>query len=318
MLILSFERLGAVNRQPNLSKSISWLNSQLKADVAVYQSLDEMRVVTSRYPVLPYCRRLALPKRMGVYNGLNCVPFCFDPYRDLFHDYGFPYVELTDEDIRAGALSDMDVLVVPGGPDAGESYYAGLGDKGQQEVKDFVARGGGYRGSCAGAYFPLTARSGSPAQRMWLNIVSATDPAGLDYWRTGTGFVRVALNTSTRSPMLFGLGYGEPSTVDVIYWEGPAFHGLDDQTRVLATYQELVGSGDQMPKWQVNHNQCASDALAWSNPLTQERFDTHLQRVPAAIETHYGKGRLVLYSFHPEFGSPSGPVVLKSCPSVYY
>jgi hypothetical protein len=87
-----------------------------------------------------------------------------------------------------------------------------------EQIIEFVQGGGKYLGSCAGAYFPLTARPSSPETRMWLYLLPATDSTGLDYWRTGTGFVRIMLSADNH-PTLNGLSYGNPSTLDVIYWD---------------------------------------------------------------------------------------------------
>ena len=61
---------------------------------------------------------------------------------------------IGSEEIDAGALSQFNVVLFPGGSSTrqGES----LGDFNRQEVRSFVERGGGYVGICAGAY-PATA-----------------------------------------------------------------------------------------------------------------------------------------------------------------
>src|SRR4051794_6360903 len=53
-------------------------------------------------------------------------------------------------DIRAGVLSDIDVLLHPGGSGGGQGKA--LEDGGRDKVRDFVQKGGGYVGICAGAY----------------------------------------------------------------------------------------------------------------------------------------------------------------------
>ncbi|HUW65325.1 MAG TPA: BPL-N domain-containing protein [Spirochaetia bacterium] len=335
MQLLSLERLGAANRQTSFVSAFNWVNGLIKHGIPVYQSIYNIFIETSRYPeghifpagtllldtdedqptnlvidgiskfelVASSFRKLALPNRIGIYNGLNSAPFCFDPYKKLLDTYGIAATELRDQDIREGALEKCDLLIVPGGPDAGESYYAGLGQKGMDAIAQFLVKGGTFLGSCAGAYLPLTPRSDSPEDRMWLNVVPATDLSGLDYWRTGAGFVRISLEIADH-PAAFGLAYGHPSTIDVIYWEGPVFHTTSDNIRVLARFREFLSSGAQKPECPLSGNQCATDCLAWSNPLTRKRFNEHMKDLPAAIEASWGDGRLILFSFHPEFGSP--------------
>jgi glutamine amidotransferase-like uncharacterized protein len=337
MQILSLERLGGVNRQPNLPDALCWLHDLVRKRVPVYQCIEDVKAETRDFPeghLYPAgtmlvdcdeaappsfitdklltkdlnasaCRRLKLPNKLAVYNGLNSIEYFFKPYRDLLNIFSLPYVEANDGAIREGMLEKCDLLIVPGGPDAGESYYAGLGDKGMHSIIKFLENGGKFLSSCAGAYFPLTARQNSPEQRMWLNVVGATDPTGLDYAQRGAGFVRVDL-CAADSPVLYGIAYGLPSSIDVIYWEGPVFHLNDPSVRILATFQSFLASGAEFPKW-LAENQYASDALVYANPLTRQRFDKHLLNMPAALEARYGHGRMIMYSFHPEFGAPTVP-----------
>ncbi|PWI56698.1 BPL-N domain-containing protein, partial [Sulfoacidibacillus thermotolerans] len=198
-------------------------------------------------------------------------------------------------------------LLEPPGFSHGEVQYAGLGDRGLEKIRSFIERGGGYLGSCAGAYLPLTARPNTPEAHMWLNIVPATDLSGLNYWRTGTGFVRIAL-TQEHSSYFMGLQCGPDTPLDVIYWEGPIFR-LDSEAnlRVLAVYDEFLSSGAAVHQWEPVENDCATDSLHWNNPLTQERFLRFMKNQPAVIEMRYGHGTLILFSFHPEFGFPQAP-----------
>ena len=52
--------------------------------------------------------------------------------------------------VRAGALRTADVLVMPGGSSSAEA--ADLGAKGQAELRRFIEEGGSYIGTCAGAF----------------------------------------------------------------------------------------------------------------------------------------------------------------------
>lgn len=55
---------------------------------------------------------------------------------------------LDGEMIRAGGLEGLDVLVMPGGSSMTE--YETLGTNGVAKMKDFIRKGGGYIGTCAG------------------------------------------------------------------------------------------------------------------------------------------------------------------------
>ena len=57
---------------------------------------------------------------------------------------------LKGADIANGGLQGYDLVMFTGG--SGSAEAAGLGEKGREEVRDFVRHGGGYVGICAGAY----------------------------------------------------------------------------------------------------------------------------------------------------------------------
>ena len=62
-----------------------------------------------------------------------------------------PQLELhgvTGEDVRAGKLEGMDVLVMPGG--LSSRQYKSLREEGARKVREFVRSGGAYIGTCAG------------------------------------------------------------------------------------------------------------------------------------------------------------------------
>src|SRR3989339_1701214 len=56
------------------------------------------------------------------------------------------------DDVFSGGLNPAsDVLIVPGGKDL--NYCKDLNGKGTKIIREFVHKGGGYLGLCAGAYF---------------------------------------------------------------------------------------------------------------------------------------------------------------------
>lgn len=215
---------------------------------------------------------------------------------------------VTDADVRAGKLQEFDVLMVPGSPDAGECYYAGLGDKGYDAIRSFVADHGHYLGICGGAYLPLTSyHSRNP---YWLNLVEATDTEDLDYWRAGSGFVRCRLDDAEH-PIFSAVGLGSSPTVNIVFWEGPAITPMGANVRPLAHFERLLASGKDplKPHWDLLDNEMAREAVSgWYNCLSQELFDKLLLNKCAFAEASYGKNKLLLYSPHPEMGNlGSGP-----------
>ncbi|MFS0576659.1 BPL-N domain-containing protein [Sporosarcina sp. 179-K 3D1 HS] len=330
--VVPMTRLGQESYQPSRSSIYKQLNRILSEGKEVHQVRRKTRFATERFPEghlffpgtilvqdedeisgakvdrlesvsLNGLSQMKLMRKIAFLDGQNCASFCSDPFRHFFSAYGLAVDWLSDMDIRQGKLKDYDLLIVPGGPDAGESYYEGLGEKGYEEIRNFVQRGGMYLGSCAGSYFPLSAKQGTVQADVWLHMIEATDESGLDYWRTGTGFVRIEFE-DVDHPIAMSLALGEPSTMDVIYWEGPAFSMLENSNvQVIARYKDFLASGASMPSWSLENNQIARDAMEWSNPLTRERFDHHLKGYPAIVEASYGKGHMVLLSPHAEFGT---------------
>ncbi|WP_391204133.1 BPL-N domain-containing protein [Psychrobacillus sp. L4] len=352
--ILPMTRLGLATIQQNRSKVIKKVNELLYNDELVFRVEEKIRCTTEKFPeghllfpgsivvscetllekcqtdltnedITSFLSRLSLVKRIAFFDGLNCGTFCSDPFYLFFQTFGLKVDRISDADIRNGILNEYELLIVPGGPDAGESYYEGLGEKGYEEIREFVRKGGKYLGSCAGSYFPLRAEPNTIPSDVWLNMIPATDLHGLDYWRTGTGFVRVEFEDVTH-PVALNVAMGNPSTIDMIYWEGPAFELLEGaDIHVIARYKDFIASGKSLPSWSLENNEIAENAMKWANPLTSERFDEHLKGYPAIIEATYGKGHMVLFSPHAEFGTcgtdhsmDENPNFLLLMNSIYY
>jgi glutamine amidotransferase-like uncharacterized protein len=330
--VIPMTRLGLESYQDSLSSLFQEINLLLKKKKEIYRVTEKFFCKTERFPeghyffpgsliidsethlkecktdvlleeFYSYVSPLKLKSKIAFLDGKNCAEFCSDPFYTFFKAYGIDVDTITDDQIRKGILSEYEILIVPGGPDAGESYYEGLGEKGFCEIRTFIENGGSYLGSCAGSYFPLSAPQGTAVHHMWLNMIPVTDKQGLDYWRTGTGFVRLEVENSSH-PITWGLAMGKPSTIDMIYWEGPAFHLLENkEVNVIARYKDFIASGAKLPSWSLENNDVAAEAMKWCNPLSEERFSEHLKGMPAIIETSYGNGNMVLLSPHAEFGT---------------
>lgn len=73
---------------------------------------------------------------------------------DLFDRMGFHELSLLDESaVQDAGLTDLDVLAVSGGDTF--AIAAALGETGAEEIRAFIAAGGLYLGSCAGAYLAM-------------------------------------------------------------------------------------------------------------------------------------------------------------------
>lgn len=270
-------------------------------------ALEQSGAVFEALPALPRAEYTLRPIKIAFYGGRGADADFSRPLLDVLDLGGFSYRELSDADIRSGALDGFDVLVVPGSPDAGECYYAGLGNRGYDRIRSFVAGRGHYLGICGGAYLPLTANNAK--NRFWLNIVAATEDEDLDYWHTGSGFVRCRVDDGEH-PLFASLALGATSSLNLVYWEGPAISVTGEGVRPLAHFERLLASGapSLRPHWDLRDNRMAEAAVNYYNPLTPEVFDRLLKNRCAFAEAEYHGHKLLLFSPHPEMGNPgSGP-----------
>lgn len=333
-IIVPMDRLGVVNVQDKPMDAIKFINCIL-SDSRVNWLTNPTNIKTERFPeghlysqggfVIDYSPEvlerakesnivydiaeediISSPIKkteIALYNGKGAADFCTVPLSEVMNLSGFNFEVLSDEDIRNGLLDDFDILIVPGGPDAGESYYWGLGNKGYDNLKHYVWNRGQYFGICAGAYLPLT--SLSKDNKHWLGIINATDEQDLDYWRTGTGFTKMEI-INNNHPVFSSVVAGGVNTTDMVYWEGPAIKPLDESIKTLAVFKDFIASGhiNDRPQWELFDNTPAIDSIKnWYNVLTKERFDKHLKDRAAIVETTLGKNKMVLYSPHFEFGN---------------
>lgn len=334
-LIIPMDRLGVVSVQDNAMDTMKSINNLVKSGKKTYWLMEDTKLTTDDFPeghiysaggfivendneikeqlddkniiyseVESEIKNVSViePKEIALYVGKGTAEFCWKPLIEVLDLAGFSYKSIDDKDIRNGMLENFDIFLVPGGPDAGESYYWGMGKLGYDKIKEFVNNKGNYFGICAGAYLPLT--SISKQNRYWLNLIDATDIDDLDYWRTGTGFVRLKL-VENQHPFAYGLTAGAVNTIDAIYWEGPAIRVLNDSVKVLATYDDFIASGTNLdyPRWDLLDNTPAKEAInSWPNVLTRERFDCFLKGTAAVVETKINGNKMLLYSHHAEFG----------------
>lgn len=183
--------------------------------------------------------------------------------RFLSAENGFSAHRVTAEQIRAGCLDEVDVLIMPGG--SGSKQAAQLEAEGRLKIQDFVRAGGGYVGICAGSYLATTHYDWS------LGLINAQvwDRA---HWARGGG--EVTLRMSDAGGRLLGRG----GSVDVHYNQGPLL--VPDDEAGLPGYQVLATFETEI-----------AEKGAPAGVMT----GTH-----AIIRSTFGEGRVICYSPHPE------------------
>jgi len=160
-------------------------------------------------------------------------------------------------------LSEFDIVIFSGG--SGSAQSKAIGDAGRKNVREFVERGGGYLGICAGAYLACAGFD-------WgLGILNAKTVS--NKWKRGGGMVRAELTDTGRT--LFGNVDGK---FTIRYNNGPIIQPL--------------GRAD-LPAYQV--------AALFRTELAKNGTPVGVMvDSPAAVFAPYGKGRVITISPHSE------------------
>lgn len=187
---------------------------------------------------------------------------------------GFEVRVMTGKQIRNAGRIDADVIIFTGG--SGSRQGKSLGDEGREIVRDFVARGGGYIGVCAGAYLALQGTE----EFHKLRLVAAENLTG-DSWKRGMAPVEVVKDKTT-----------PPETTNFMmhYANGPIF--------AQAEIDESVK--DKVSPW-ISLATFVGDVYSTSNGTPEGTMPGH----PAIIAARFGKGRVLLFSPNPVLGETS-------------
>jgi len=220
----------------------------------------------------------AEPMRIGVYshstNPARAAKIVGVFTNILTPEKGFTVRRVDPDGIRTGVLTNLDVLVMPGG--SGSKQATNLETSGREAIQQFVKNGGGYVGVCAGAYL---ASSHYP----WsLHLINAR-VIDREHWARGKGNVVLTLSDLGQK----ALGHPEKE-VEVWYAQGPLYgRGTND---ALGAYEELAIYKTEVPKENVPPGV----------PMGV------MQGTTAIARGTYGQGRVICYSPHPE--KPFQPV----------
>lgn len=171
------------------------------------------------------------------------------------------------EEVQRGVLAGFDVVVLPGGTGSGQAK--GLGPEGADQVRRFVRAGGGYLGICAGAYL-------ATAEYSWGLRLLAAHTVDSAHWRRGTGLVRAELSDAGRA--LFA---GTAPSFSIRYANGPLLAPFSVEQ--LAAYTPLAWFRSELAE-----NGAPSGVMSG---------------MTAAASGLYGRGRVLVWSPHPE-GTP--------------
>ena len=202
--------------------------------------------------------------QIGVYRDVGTGASVEDLLSALGRFQGVAVQEVKAADIRSGALAEVDVLIHPGG--SGSKQGRHLGDEGREMIRNFISRGGGFIGICAGAYL-------ASADYTWsLNVL---DARVLDrkHWARGTGMVELRLTDSGRQIL-----DSDGDELTIFYGQGPLLARHDNPDipdyETIATY-----------KTEIAKNGAPKGVMPGTTAIAHGR---------------YGKGRVLCFSPHPE------------------
>ena len=168
---------------------------------------------------------------------------------------------IGSDDVDAGVLSQFDVLIVPGG--SGTLQARELGKTGRDAIRKFVWHGGGYVGTCAGAYLASLHHKHS------LGILNATI-ADAD---RGKGTVNLEFNAAGQK--ILG---PQPGLVAAFYHNGPVWgpgEGTKPFAEAWACFRTEITEPDKTPQARMIGS-------------------------PALLAGRYGRGRVLCASPHIE------------------
>ncbi len=184
-------------------------------------------------------------------------------------------VRVSPKEIQDGTLRRFDVVVFSGG--SGSAQARALGDAGRQEVEGFVDKGGGYVGICAGSYLACRGFSWS------LGLINAKTLS--PRWKRGTAIVKIELTNRGRE--VLGPLQGE---LNCLYFQGPIVGPAG--APALPEYEPLAFFRSEVAK-----NNTPKGIMINS---------------PAAFAGHFGKGRVICFSPHPEQSKGLGSLVTRA------
>ena len=227
-----------------------------------------MRILLTLLLLFPSTTCFAAPIKVAVFDGDGVGKSCANLISTLTEpeNTDIKLTRITTQDILAGQLSEIDVLIHSGG--SGSKQGNDLGEEGRKMIRQYIEKGGGFLGVCAGAYLATNDYTWS------LNLI---DAKVLDrkHWARGTGTVQLELSPSGKK-----LFQSKESTLDIYYGQGPLLARREWDDPKTPNYESLAIYSSEIAK-----NGAPSGIM---------------QGTSAAVRCEYGKGKVFCFSAHPE------------------
>ncbi|MFO0943311.1 MAG: BPL-N domain-containing protein [Pirellulales bacterium] len=195
-------------------------------------------------------------------------------YISILAGAGFDAKAISAEQVKQGGLNDLDLFIIGGG--SGTKFNASLGEDGGQLVEQFVKRGGGVIGTCAGGYSFVLGHNEA------LKYIEVANARCIDTknnrWARGKGNVQIVPADDVFRPL------------KMFYANGPLWEIANEpgfgKIEVLARFNTDI------------HKEGDAGGI--------------MLGTPAILAGTFGDGRFVLFSAHPEFYKSLGnhPLVI--------
>jgi len=183
---------------------------------------------------------------------------------DLQRDSLIQPKAITAAEIQQGKLADFQVVLFPGG--SGSAQGRKLDKLGREQVREFVSKGGGYVGICAGAYL-------ASADYDW--SLHLLDAKVLDRRHWARGFGTVQLRVSAETGKHLGL---KETEINCYYHQGPLLSPANRDD--LPDFESWAAFGSEVKKKGVPEGVMVGTT--------------------AIAACHFGRGRVLAISPHPE------------------
>ncbi|MBR2837183.1 MAG: hypothetical protein IKE55_00195 [Kiritimatiellae bacterium] len=206
------------------------------------------------------------PLRAGVFTGIGSMGLSSTEL--IRYVARSPELDLTlvdSADVRNGALDGLDLFVMPGGSSG--VIMGDLGQKGVENLKAFVRRGGAYVGICAGCVILLDDE---------YRITCGMGMTPYSRYGAYSGDAMTSMTLTDEGAKALGMEKGE---FDVWYSGGPI----------------MFRRNEEVPDAKIE-----TWGLYGSN-VTNEGWGAHMKGNVSCIGGTYGKGRVASTACHPEF-----------------
>ncbi|MEM1513509.1 MAG: hypothetical protein QXW78_05745 [Candidatus Thermoplasmatota archaeon] len=234
--------------------------------------------------------------KIAIYNSISpSVKLLERAFRYAWEENGIEYEIIAKRidfrDVINGSLENYDILVIGA---SGRQYFHGLIKKWKEEIKEFIANGGGYIGICGGANI---ASKGYEKPRHFfdfiinmacLEIVDAyinddQDEEWQYLWKE-VGDSRIPIkNEIIPHPIFENLSYRY-----ITYGGGPGMYGIKE-AKPIAVYAEEPMEVAPLHYW------------IWVGKwIPYKEIKTDIKQHYSIVESKYGKGKVIVFSPHPE------------------